>query len=75
MAVLSSSERAIVWSEIMSDLSSDSENVSITKQQLRTVINNLDAGLEDFLAAMSHSGISGAAAIQVVAKLVGRRLA
>ena len=74
MAVLSSSQRQAVWSETMQELSSNSEAVAITKVELRAVVDDLDIGLNQYLTAMDHTGISSASAISIVSKLVGQRL-
>ena len=45
MAVLSDNDRFNAWAKFMSDYSNDSKPISLTKPELRTVVNALDARL------------------------------
>jgi len=47
MAVLSDSERAKVWSQLMSDLSARREGIAVNKADLRAAINAVDQWVED----------------------------
>jgi hypothetical protein len=53
MAVLSDNDRTDVWAELMRELSTDHETISITKADLRAAVNAIDVFLNDNAAAIN----------------------
>lgn len=74
MAVLSSVNRAIIWSEIMSLMSLEHEPVSITKADLRAAVDAIDQWAEDNATAF-NSAIPQPARASLTAKQKARLLA
>lgn len=55
MAVLSDTDRAALWAELMRELSADGESISITKADLRAAVNAVDAFLSDNASAINSA--------------------
>lgn len=53
MAVLTNAQRRAIWAEVMQELSTEGAPVSLTKPELRLVINAIDGWLDDNAAGLN----------------------